>query len=327
MVRLLPLLLVTAIALPAPGAAQRAAAPGAATPAIPAPAAAADVVKIDRRVGKLESEMRAVQRKVFPGADPRFFEPEIQPGTVTPPTPAPPPTTTPIADLTARVDALEGSLRGMTGQIEAMEFKLRQLEDGQRRLKGDVEFRLTTLETAAAASGAGATGGAQTPATVTPSADTPPTAVTPATPPPATPAGATPAAAKPATADTAWAQAYPKVTARDWPAVESVMTKFVADWPKSLRIAQAKYWIGRSHAARNQHPQAAQAFLDVYQTAPRAAAAPDALIGLAGALNAMAKTDNACQVLGELETVYGPKLTSTQKADAARQRARAKCAA
>jgi TolA-binding protein len=297
-VRLFPLALVLAAALPMPVAAQ-----------------AVDVGKLDRRVGKLESEMRAVQRKVFPGGDARFFEPEIPPPSAAP-APAPTaPATTPITDLTARVDALEGSVRTLTGQIEAVEYKLRQLEDGQRRMKGDVEFRLNTLENPGGA--AAATPGD----VVAPAAGTP-------TPPPAS---AVPAAelapAKPATADTAWALAYPKVTAREWPAVESQMTKFVADWPKSPRVAQAKYWIGRSHAARNQHAQAAQSFLDVYQSAPRSTPAPDALIGLAGALNAMAKTENACQVLGELQSVYGAKLTDTQKADAARQRTRAKCAA
>lgn len=308
MFRLVPLApvlgFVVAFALPAPVAAQ-----------------AVDVGKLDRRVGKLESEMRAVQRKVFPGGDARFFEPEIPAQAATPP-PAPTvPATTPITDLTARVDALEGSVRGLTGQIEAMEYKLRQLEDGQRRMKGDVEFRLNALENpggaAAAAAGDPALPGAAAPAAAPP-AEPAATAARPATPPPV---------AKPATADAAWALAYPKVTARDWPGVETAMSKFIADWPKSTRVAQAKYWIGRSHAARNQQPQAAQAFLEVYQSAPRATAAPDALIGLAGALNAMAKTENACQVLGELQSVYGPKLTETQKADAARQRTRAKCAA
>jgi TolA-binding protein len=196
-----------------------------------------------------------------------------------------------------------------------MEYKLRQLEDGQRRMKGDVEFRLNALENPGGAAAA-TPGEAAVPTPGTPA----PAAAAPA------PVAQTPPA-RPATADAAWAVAYPKVTARDWPAVESQMTKFVADWPKSPRVAQAKYWIGRSHAARNQQPQAAQAFLEVYQSAPRSAPAPDALIGLAGALNAMAKTENACQVLGELQSVYGAKLTETQKADAARQRTRAKCAA
>lgn len=300
--RLLPALLITALLLPAPLAAQ-----------------AVDVGKLDKRVGTLESEMRAVQRKVFPGGNARFFEPEI-PAQAPAPAPAPEaaPASTPITDLTARVDALEGQMKTMTGQIEALEYKLRQLDDGQRRLKGDVEFRLNALEHPGGTAPADA---ATTPASTAPAAAA-------ATPAPATTATKPPAPpAKPATDATAWAQAYPKVTAKDWPGVETAMTQFIADWPKSTRVAQAKYWLGRSFAARNQYPQAAKAFLEVYQSAPRSTPAPDALIGLAGALNAMTKPKDACQVLSELDAVYGAKLTETQKADAGRQRTRAKCVA
>lgn len=302
MSRFVPVLLAAAVLLPAPLAAQ-----------------AVDVGKLDRRVGTLESEMRAVQRKVFPGGNARFFEPEIPAQAATPaPAPETPPATTPIADLTGRVDALEGQLKTMTGQIEAMEYKLRQLEDGQRRLKGDVEFRLNALENPGGAPPAPAADPAAVPGKLpAPSAATPAQA-------PAKPAVP---AAKPATDTAAWTAAYPKVTARDWPGVESAMSQFIADWPKSIRVPQAKYWLGRSFAARTQYPQAAKAFLDVYQSAPRSTPAPDALIALAGALNAMTKPKDACQVLGELESVYGAKLTDTQKADAGRQRTKAKCTA
>lgn len=299
--RLLTALLAAAVLSPAPLAAQ-----------------AVDVGKLDRRVGTLESEMRAVQRKVFPGGSSRFFEPEIPAQAAAPP-PAPDaaPATTPIADLTARVDALEGQLKTMTGQIEALEYKLRQLDDGQRRMKGDVEFRLNALEHPGGTLPADGVAAAPAAGPGTPAAAVP----APAVPKPAAPA------AKPATDAAAWAVIYPKVSAKDWPGVETAMTQFIADWPKSTRVAQAKYWLGRSYAARSQNPQAAKAFLDVYQSAPRAAAAPDALIGLAGALNAMTKPKDACQVLSELESVYGAKLTETQKADAGRQRTRAKCPA
>ena len=302
MSRFVPVLLAAAVLLPAPLAAQ-----------------AVDVGKLDRRVGTLESEMRAVQRKVFPGGNARFFEPEIPAQAATPaPAPETPPATTPIADLTGRVDALEGQLKTMTGQIEAMEYKLRQLEDGQRRLKGDAEFRLNALENPGGAPPASAADPAAVPGKLpAPSAATP----APAPPKPAVPV------AKPATDAAAWTAAYPKVTARDWPGVETAMSQFIADWPKSIRVPQAKYWLGRSFAARTQYPQAAKAFLDVYQSAPRSTPAPDALIALAGALNAMTKPKDACQVLGELESVYGAKLTDTQKADAGRQRTKAKCTA
>jgi tol-pal system protein YbgF len=290
----------------------------------PVAAQAVDVGKLDRRVGTLEAEMRAVQRKVFPGGNARFFEPEIPAQAPAPaPEPAPVPTTTPLTDLTARVDALEGQLKTMTGQIEAMEYKLRQLEDGQRRLKGDVEFRLNALENPGGVPAAGGDGIGVGNAPPAAAAGPAPAAANMAKPQATTPA----AAVRPATETAAWTSAYAKVTAKDWPAAEAAMTGFIADWPKSTRLAQARYWLGRSFAQRAQHPQAAKAFLEVYQTAPRSTPAPDALIGLANSLNAMAKPKDACQVLGELSAVYGAKLTDTQKADAARQRVRAKCAA
>lgn len=264
--------------------------------------------RLDKRVGRLESEMRAVQRKVFPGSDGRFFEPEITAPAAPPPaigTPA----SAPLADLADRVGELERQLRTLTGQVEAAEFKLRTLEDAQTRQRADIEFRLNALE-------------ARVAAPVAP--DGPPAdAVAPPAPPKATPK---PAAAA-ATADAAWRIAYAHVGAKDWPATEAAMTAFIADWPRSTRQPQAQYWLGRSHAARDQHAEAARAFLKVYESAPRSAQAPDSLAGLAAAMVGLKKPKDACRVLGELESVYGERLTAEQKADAETTRKRAKCAA
>ena len=82
---------------------------GAATVALAAamPAAAQDN-NIGKRVERLEKEMRAVQRSVFPGGSPTFFEGEIAPDN----TPGERSrTNAPVIDLTARVDALEAQLQ------------------------------------------------------------------------------------------------------------------------------------------------------------------------------------------------------------------------
>ena len=63
----LPAIALWALALP--GAAQ----------AQPAPATQDQLRQVDKRVGVLESQMRAVQREVFPGGDKRFFAPEVVP--------------------------------------------------------------------------------------------------------------------------------------------------------------------------------------------------------------------------------------------------------
>lgn len=307
----------------------------------PVAAQSLDSVQVERRVSRLEGEMRAVQRKVFPGGDPRYFEPEILP----PETAAPGAVDTaaanqPLIDLTARVDEMERQLRTLTGQVEAQGYRLKQIEEAQAKLRGDLEFRLNTLEgNGTAPAGIGGTAPAGVGATAAP-LGAPPTAA-PTAPPRSTPAAgpksgaagngtsasatATPAPA--ATADAAWKLAYARVLAKDWPATETAMTDFIADWPKSTRLAQAQYWLGRSHAERAQHAQAARAFLDVYQKYPRSDQAPGALLGLATAMNGLKKPTDACRVLGELDSVYGARLTPSQQTDAKALRAKAKCPA
>ncbi len=265
-----------------------------------------DPVRVEKRVGKLESELRAVQRKVFPGTDSRFFEPEITAPAVPPTAVVGTPATAPLNDLSDRLGELERQLRTLTGQVEADQFKLRQLDEAQTKQRADVEFRLNALETGSRPAPAAA-------ALPAPAADAqPPRPV---------------AASKPAaTADAAWKPAYANAVAKDWPATEAAMTAFIADWPKSTRQTQAQYWLGRSHAERDQHAQAARAFLKVYETAPRSPQAPDSLLGLAQAMVGLKKPKDACRVLGELDSVYGEKLTPDQKSDAAAARKNAKCA-
>lgn len=112
-----------------------------------AAAADTDPATTAKRVGKLESEMRAVQRKVFPGGDPKFFTPDISSAPVaTPVEPSGNPASAPINDLTARVDVLERQLRTLTGQVEENQNALKQLDTTMTKLRGDTEFRLTKLE-------------------------------------------------------------------------------------------------------------------------------------------------------------------------------------
>ena len=282
--------------------------------AIPAAAQDVDPVKVEKRVGKLESEMRAVQRKVFPGGDPKYFEPEITAPVAAPPTTIGTPASQPLVDLSERVGQLEAQLRTLTGQVEANQFKMRQLEDAQTKLRGDLEFRLNALE----GHGTPAVGGVPAPAVAPGAVVAPPSASKPPV---------TPPAAAPATADAAWKAAYANVLAKDWPATEAAMTGFVAAYPKSARVPQAQYWLGKSYASRDQNAEAARAYLELYKTAPRSDRAPDALVGLAGALNNMKKAKDSCRVLGELDSVYGPKLTPAQQADAKALRTKAKCEA
>ena len=93
------------------------------------PALAQRDAPVGARVDKLESEMRAVQRKVFPGGAGMMVEPQIAPSAPNPVEAAGVPASGAITDLSARVTSLEQQLASMTGQIEQGQYRLRQLED------------------------------------------------------------------------------------------------------------------------------------------------------------------------------------------------------
>ncbi len=260
---------------------------------------------LGKRVGKLESEMKAVQRKVFPGGDPRFFEPEIQPAAPAAAEPVGTPASTPLTDLTARVGELEAQLRTLTGQVEANQFKVRQLEEGLAKFRGDAEFRLNALE-----------GSAKPADTAPPAVDMPPV-----TKPPRTPS------AGPLTVEEQWRAAYALVVAKDYTGAETALTDFLAANPKAARASDAQYWLGKSYAAEKSHAQAAKAFLDGYQKYPKGTRAGASLLGLAQALIDLKKPEKACLSLNELESVYGTTLSPELKTQAAKARTTAKCKA
>ena len=105
------------------------------------PLAAQAQVALDGRVDRLESEMRAVQRKVFPGGSGQYVSPDNAPpasDTLVPGSPS----NSPVSDLNARVDALESRLTAVTGQVETATHRLQVLEDAFNAYKRSADARL-----------------------------------------------------------------------------------------------------------------------------------------------------------------------------------------
>ena len=114
------------------------------------PAVAQDGNRVERRVDRLEQEMRAVQRRVFPGANVPYVGPEIE-EQVRAPEQQGTAASSAVSDLTARVDALESQLAQLTGQVEQNGNRLRQLETAFASLRESTGSRLDALEKPASA--------------------------------------------------------------------------------------------------------------------------------------------------------------------------------
>jgi hypothetical protein len=101
------------------------------------PASAQDAGAPDARLRKLEAEVKALQRQVFPGGDPVLPGAQQQQATSMT-APAGTPATTPITDLLTRLDAIEAQNTRLTAQVEELGNRVRQLEAGRGTAEGGV---------------------------------------------------------------------------------------------------------------------------------------------------------------------------------------------
>ncbi len=295
------------------------------------------------RVDKLEKEMHAVQRKVFPGGNPQYFEPQIAPPTAAP-ADAGSPAGSAISDLTNRVSALEQQVQQLTNQVEENGHRLTVLEQQYTKIKGDTDYRLNALEQGgtAAPSGSGATPQPNGQASAQPA-------------PSFGPGGRKPVAGKPAPAPTmaddaasaspAPASAMPAIAKTGDPAedgymlgyslwsqkryadAETELAKVVNKYPKHKRASYAQNLIGRAYLDDGQLAEAAKAFYASYKQFPRGERAPDSLYFLGVTLTKLRKNSDACQAYGEFQDVYGATANATLKAKVAQGRVDAKCGA
>ena len=282
---------------------------------------------VPQRVDRLEKEMRAVQRKVFPGGSQQFLEQQIAPAAPAPSSGVP--ADTPVADLTARVGSLEQELARLTGQIEQNSYRLRQIEEQFSRFKGDADFRLNALEGNAPPAAAGSPGRAATPATPVAPLSRPP-ATRPST--EADPAPA-PSAAEPAASgdpgEDAYLAGYRLWEQKKYGEAAVALKAMVAKYPKHRRASYAQNLLGRAYLDDGKPGLAAEALYANYQKMPRGERAPDSLYFLGQSLMSLKppKPADACKVYAELLDVYGEKIAQPLKDRVAKGRADAKCGA
>ena len=281
------------------------------------PAAAQDEVD-EARLRKIEAEVRALQRKVFPGGDARFFEPEIAPAQQAQTTAAP--TSTAVTDILARLDAIEAQLQRLTARSEENSNAISELE-----------ARVTALEPTpepepepAPAPGPEPEPAASTPppeaATVTPAAQSAATTPQPA----AITVGPTPERVaavqqitKPQTGDAGddeYSYGFRLWNAGFYPEAQQQLSMFVEQYPTHSRISYGRNLLGRAFLDDGKPGEAAPWFLRNYQIDKQGPRAGDSLLFLAESMIALKDTKRACIALAEFSETY-PALASGRLLD------------
>lgn len=285
---------------------------------------------LEGRVGKLESEMRAVQRKVFPGGAGTYLEPQVRPADA-PREEIGAPSSSAVDDLTQRVSSLESQISSMTGQIEQAQYRLRQLEDQFNTYKKTTDARLGSATPGPSVS-------VDDNGPVVPPAPRPASGARPTPAPrPASPASGAKdpdraariaAVEKPASGqvdEDEYLYGYRLWAAKLYPEAADQLKKVATTYPRSRRASYAQNLLGRSYLDDGKPSLASIAFYDNYKKMPDGERAPESLYYLGQALLKLNKPADACKVYGELVDVYGDKIGQGMKDDVARVRTSAKC--
>jgi TolA-binding protein len=276
------------------------------------PAAAQQPERVERRVDRLEQEMRAVQRRVFPGANVPYVGPEIGE-----PQRAPEQFGSPggnaVADLTARVDALESQLASLTGQIEQNSNRLRQLETAFGSLRDSTGSRLEALERPAAAQEPSRE--ERLPTTSGGRAATPS-------------GGATPASTGIALGDdpeAAYNAGFRLWEQKKYNDAQQLLEAVAKRWPGHRFASWSANLAGRAYLDAGNPTAAARVFFANYNDNPKGERAADSLFFLGQSLVALKKPADACKAYDELQDVYGATMRDWLKQRLPAARTAAKC--
>ncbi len=273
-----------------------------------APASAQRGETVEQRVQRLEQQLRAVQRRVFPGGRAQFVEPEISAETETA---SPPPPNDAMINLSARVDALESQLRSLTGQVEEQGHRTRQVEQQLGQLRTEIQARFDRLEPA------------PPPRAEPAETDSPPPDETAAAPAGTAEEPAAPAPAA-ATAEQAYNAGFRLWNAERYAEAQQALEAAADRFPNTRWTSWMRNLQGRAYLDDDKPATAARIFLANYQDNPQGERAADSLYYLGQALTRLNRRPEACRVYAELEQVY-PSMRAAIRDGLPRARADARC--
>lgn len=280
----------------------------------------------EMRLRRIEAEIRAVQRKVFPEGVSKTFVPEITAGqavakpTGTPASPA-------MSDLLARIDAVEAQLTRLTAQIEEGQNRAAKAEERLAKLELAASPPLgePIVKPAASATAEPVASSAPKPATSGPTTAKP--AAKPLTP-SAARIAAVQAIEKPTNGDDGandYMYGFRLWEAKFYPEAQQQLQIYVDRNPKHKMISLGRNLLGRAWLDDNKPGTAAQFFLQNYLADKKGVRAPDSLLYLGVAMAKLKDTEKACGAFNELASTYPSEVAGRIKTQYDNARASVKC--
>ena len=119
-------------------------------------------------------------------------------------------------------------------------------------------------------------------------------------------------------------RAYSSILSGDYQLAEASFRSFLATYPGDERAPDAQYWLGESLFARGQFGEAADEFLAGYKAYPQSAKAADTLLKLGLSLAGLGEREAACSTYTEVLRKF-PSASNALKQRVATEQAVAGC--
>ena len=264
------------------------------------------------RLRKVEAEVTALQRVVFPGSGGKFF-PQLQSGQAASVQPGSPASSS-SSDMLVRMDAIEGQVARLTAQVEEDHNRIEKLEarltliEGQGKVQTVTDSAATAPATSSTDRNLAAMGAAPKPAPVTPK---------PALKPAPKPTTSSDAAAmrvaavravvQPSTRDAgddAYSYGFRLWEAKFYPESQQQLKMFLQKYPKHARTSYARNLLGRDYLDDGNAHEAAGWFLQNYKLEPKGDRAPDSLLMLAESMRQLGDTTRGCVAVKQFAATF-----------------------
>ena len=264
------------------------------------PLAARDPVTPEQRIGRLEKQVRQVQKVVFPKG---------QPADTAGVDDTPAATQDSVNTLGTRLDAVEKQMADLVRASEENGNRLSTLEATVARQGAEADRRLRGIENGATPAAGGADAAPVTAVDEAASVTSEPARPLVSRPKVEGKGGATTATSgnfDPADpSEIAYQRGFDLWTAHKYDAAVAALRATAREYPTSRRASWARNLTGRAQLDKGDYRAAAETLLANYRADPKGERAPDSLFYLGQSLFKLGQPGQACKAYAELDSHYG----------------------
>lgn len=105
-----------------------------------------------------------------------------------------------------------------------------------------------------------------------------------------------------------------------YPEAEAGFKDFIVKYPNHAMVGSASFWLGEAYWAEQNFGAAAQAYQDSYHRDAKGRRAPDSLLKLGLSLSRLGQKDQACTIIGSVDTEYPNAVDVKKRAQASYKR-------